>query len=388
MNCFNRKYTSWPDKVTSIILIFIFFFSVEEVFTQEKSKEKSKPKRYEVEVGLDAVYDDNILKYSDKYLERFMDGMDFGRFHIETYDDMILKPSFKFTSTFNFFKKQKTKFSFDYSYSAYIVNDIKNWQGIGISVNQSFLKRASFRISYNYIPDFYVRHFRDEDLVQYYEETTGFGYIPETFVPFSFAKDNIGFWIQNTFFKNTRLRLVFDYARYFHNEHYTEYDCKNLMYGFQINQAITKELKVDLGFEFTNSRAKGYDEPGETLETSDDADANNVANGFLFGLSYQLPKIMNLKSNLNAGLDYDLKYYTTDNYVEVDPEHAGRVDNSLAISVNYNVEISKSFSIGAFYKWSGRDSYTSSEINSNYVSNEKDYKQNQVGLELSYGLKF
>ncbi len=388
MNYLTRKYSSLPYKILSIIMIFSLFFSYENALAQEKSKKKSKTKRFEVAVGLDGIYDDNILKYSEKYLDRFMNGSDFGRFHIETYDDIILKPSLKFASTFNFFKKQKTKFSFDYSYSAYMVNDIKNWQGIGISAIQSFLKRASFRISYNYIPEFYVRHFRDEDLVNYYEETTGFGYIPETFVPFSFAKDNFGFWIQNTFFKNTRLRLVFDFARYFHNEHYTEYDCKNLMYGFLINQAITKELKIDLGYEFTNSRAKGYDEPGETIETSDDADANNVENQFLFGLSYQLPKIFNLKSSLDAGVDYDLKYYTTDNYVEVDPEHAGRVDNSLAISINYSVELSKSFTVGAFYKWSGRDSYTSSDFNSDYVSNEKDYKQNQLGLELTYGLKF
>jgi hypothetical protein len=72
----------------------------------------------------------------------------------------------------------------------------------------------------------------------------------------------------------------------------------------------------------------------------------------------------------------------------LDPEHAGRVDNVLNLQVNYNVKLSKALELNAFFKWFGRDSRTTSDINSEYVSEEKDYTQYQVGLELDYGFKF
>jgi hypothetical protein len=212
--------------------------------------------------------------------------------------------------------------------------------------------------------------------------------VPETFVPFSFSKDNYGIWIQNTFFKNTRIRLSLDYGRYYHNVHYTEYDCKNLTYGFLINQPITKKIRLEAGYEFTTSDAKGYDQPGETKENSDDADATNEADGFFMSCSWQIPDVLKHKHSLEAGIAYEKRYYTTDHYVEEDPEHAGRVDNNLSYNFTYNFQLSKAFDLSAFYRWFGRDSGSPSIVNDWYLSNEKDYRQGQVGIEVTYSLKF
>lgn len=392
------KYASLPDNLLSVLLAFLLIFVTVVTFAQEKEKsvKKKKVKLFDVEFGLSTNYDDNILKYSEKYLERFMNNEDFGRFHIETYDDIILKPSLKLASTFKVFKKQKTKINFDYNYSGYVVNDIKNWNSFSIGLLQNLPNRASFRISYNYIPEFYVRHFRDEDMVNYYRELTGFGYVPETFVPFSFSKDNYGFWIQKTFLKNTRVRLALDYAKYFHNEHYTEYDCNNMVYGVEVLQPLTKVLKLEAGFEFETSDAKGYDntdmegfyDPEETMETSDDADATNQGETYFLGCSWQMPEVLKHKHSLDAKIGYERRKYTTEDGPLVDPEHAGRLDQNLNLAITYDFTINKYFSATAFYRFFGRDSSTSSELNSVYVSNEKDYKQNQVGLSVSYSLKF
>ncbi len=387
----NLSFIHW--QIHLILLIFLFFLSNGHVIAQEKSKKKSKP--FDVEVSLASFYDNNILKYSDKYLELFKNGLDKARFHINTYDDIVFKPSLALDWTFNILKKQKSRISLDYSYSAYIVNDVKNWSMFTAGFQQYLTRRASFKVFYTYIPEFYVRHFRDEDLVNYYKKLYGYGYIPETFVPFSFAKDDFGFWIQNTIFKNTRIKLNFDYARYYHNLHYTEYDCKNFAYGFQIFQGITKNIRIDLGYEFGTSDAKGYDQtdavgyydPTETKATSDDADATNEGDEFSLGIDWQLPAVFKLKNALDCGITFSKRYYTTDHYVEEDPEHAGRVDNNLYMRFGYNVKLNKSMDLSIFYKWYGRDSSTKSPLNSEYVSNEKDYKQSQVGLEFSYSFK-
>jgi hypothetical protein len=392
MKYFNLRFTLSFVKLFFIGLIAISALSNGYVQAQDKGKEKEKKKKktdiFDVGFGVGVMYDDNILKYSEKYLERFLSGQDFGRFHIETYDDVILKPSLQVGATLNIFKKQKSKLSLSYNYNSYIVNDIKNWQFISIGFQQNFLKKASFRIAYSYVPDFYVRHFRDEDMVEYFKEIYGFGYIPESFVPFSFSKDNYSIWVQNTFFKRTRVRLSLDYAQYFHNEHYTEYDCDNLYYGVHVFQGIGKKVDLELGFEFMTSDAKGYDEPFETKETSDDADADNEGDSFFLGASWELPKLLKMNHSVGAGIEYLIRYYTTENYVELDPEHAGRVDYVVNLDINYRLKLSKSAEIGAFYKWFGRDSKTTSELNSNYVSDEKDYKQSQVGLEFTYNFKF
>lgn len=398
MKYLNIIYTSLPHKLLPVLLAFLFILVAGGSIAQEKEKptKKKKEKRFDVEFGLASTYDDNILKYSEKYLERFMANQDFGRFHIETSDDIILKPSLKLAYTFKVFKKQKTKINFDYSYSAYVVNDVKNWTGYSIGLLQNFAKRASFKISYNYIPEFYVRHFRDQDMVDYYSDLTGFGYVPETFVPFSFSKDNYGFWIQKTMLKNTRVRLALDYAKYFHNQHYTEYDCDNLVYGIQITQPLNKVLKVEAGFEFETSDAKGYDNtdkdgfyaPDETMETSDDADATNQGETYFLGCSWQIPELAKHKHSFDAKIGYERRKYTTEDGPLEDPEHAGRLDQNLNLAFTYDFTINKYFSATAFYKFFGRDSSTSSELNSTYVSNEKDYKQNQIGLAVSYSLKF
>lgn len=389
----NHRY--FLPKISLILTTIIFFLSSGTGFGQEKSKKKDK--FFDVKIGLATFYDDNILKYSQKYLDRFMNGEDEGRFHIETYDDVILKPSLQIGAAYEIFKKQKSRINFSYNYNYYVVNDIKNWQFISLAFQQSFLKKASFRIAYSYVPEFYVRHFRDEDLVNYYKKVNnGFGYVPETFVPFSFSKDNYSIWIQNTFFKNTRIRLSLDYGRYYHNVHYTEYDCKNLTYGFLINQPITKKIRLEAGYEFTTSDAKGYDltddkgnyQPNETKANSDDADADNEADGFFMSCSWQIPDVLKHKHSLEAGMAYDKRYYTTDNYVEEDPEHAGRVDNNLSYNFTYNFQLSKAFDLSAFYRWFGRDSGSPSIVNDQYLSNEKDYRQGQVGIEVTYSLKF
>jgi len=387
------KYLGRMTKAGLIVFIAILLIFNHNSAAQDKEKEKEKKKKekhFEAKVGLGSFYDDNILKYSDKYLERFMNNEDQGRFHIKTYDDLVVNPSLSFAYNFTVFGKQKSKISADYSLSNYIINDVKNWQSFSIGYQQFFYKKASFRLSYSYIPDFYVRHFRDADLVEF------LGYIPETFVPYSFSKDNYGIWIQNTFFKNTRVRLLLNYALYFHNQHYAEYNCENFTYGFSVLQKVHKKVSVEAGYEYSTSDAKGYDgyQPGERKGFSDDANATYEDDAFALSCTWQLPKVLKLSHEVDAGLGYELRYYTTNDFIhtvdglEMDEEHAGRVDNNINLVLAYNVRLKKNFDLSLFYKYYWRDSQTTSEVNSEYVSEEKDYSQNQVGLKISYTLKF
>lgn len=384
MKCkFNRAYYS-QGRIFLPLLILLFSLSVGNTFAQEKkTKKKTKTKTTPLEFtfGLETTYDDNILKYSDKYLERFMNGEDEGRFHIKTYDDLILNPSLAGAYSINIFKKVESKFSASFSPRIYVVNSIKNWLYWGIGFQQYLSKKASFKISYGYIPEFYVRHFRDDQWIDVY------GYEPIAFTPYAFAKDNFGFYIQNTFFKNTRLKFSLNHARYYHNKHYTEYDSKDWLYGFYIYQRIVKKFSIDAGYQYVTSDAKGYDASYQTPETTTGPDATFVEDRFNFGFLWYLPKINKKSNNLNVDLLIMYRYYSSAYPPLVDPLHAGRYDHNYRLFFKYNFSMTKSLKLTLFYNWLMRDTDTKAEINSVYVSNEKDYRQDQIGIKIVYGLK-
>ena len=375
------NYYFFPCKLCLLLLSLILFISNGDAVAQEK-KNKKKVKHWEIRFGLATTYDNNILKYSDKYLDRFMNGQDPGRFHIETYDDLILNPSLELIYTFRIFKKLKTRINASYSSRIYAVNSIKDWYSSYIGLQQYLPGRASFKILYSYIPEFYVRHFRDPNWVRIH------GYKPFVFQPFAFAKDNFGFYIQKYFFKNTRIKLSLYYARYFHNEHFTEYDSKDLLYGIKLYQPISKKLRLEFSYQYVTSDAKGYDASYQTPETTTGPDATYVEDRFSLGLLWRLPKLSKRSNNLTVRFDFLKRYYSSPYRALEDPLHAGRVDNNYRFFITYNINLYKALKLSLFYNWYMRDSDTKAKINSFYVSNEKDYNQSRIGLKLVYRLKF
>lgn len=369
-----------PQRVGLLLIILLLSFSMGDTFAQS-SKKKKKAKPLVFKVGLTTMYDNNILKYSEKYLDRFMNSEDPGRFSIETYDDLIINPSLGGTYSFNVFKKAKSVINASISPRIYVVNSIKNWLFWTVGFQQYLTKKASFKIYYSYIPEFYVRNFRDDQWIDVY------GYKPIAFTPYAFSKDNFGFYIQNTFFKNTRVRLTLNYARYYHNEHYTEYDSKDWLYGIYLFQRITKKFRIEAGYQYVTSDAKGYDASYQTPETTTGPDATFVEDRYSFGFTWYLPKIKKRSNNLDVNLLIMNRYYSSSYPPLEDPLHAGRYDHNYRMFFNYNFSVSKSFKVTLFYNWLMRDTETKAKINATYVSNEKDYRQDIVGLKLVYGIK-
>lgn len=352
-----------------------------DVFAQEKSKKKKKI-GLEFRVGLAMTYDNNILKYSDKYLNRFMNGQDSARFQwIDTYDDLIINPSIEGIYTFNLFKKVKTRINASISPKIYTVNGKKNWYNWGVGIQQFITKKASVKILYSYIPSFYVRHFRDEQWVDVY------GYKPITFTPYQFSKDNFGIYAQNTFFKRTRVRLSLYHARYYHNQHYTEYDSKDWLYGINVYQGIGKKVRVDFGYQFVTSDAKGYDASVETPETTTGPDATFEEDRFTFGILWRLPKLKKRRNNLDVDFAMLYRYYSSPYLPVQDPLHVGRVDKNYRVLITYNITLAQPWRLSLYYNWLMRDTDTKAKINSFFVSNEKDYRQDRIGFKLVYSFK-
>ncbi len=372
------KDISFKNKAIILFLIVFVFLLTNNAFAQKRSKKKSK--NWRIEVGLASTYDNNILKYSDKYLDRFMNNEDDGRFHISTYDDLILNPTINTSYTFRIYKKLKSKIYLNLSTKIYTVNSIKNFNFASIAFRQDLSKKANFKLGYSYIPYFYIRHFRDDDWVD------AFGYTKETFKPMGFAKDNFSFEIQNTFLKNTRVKYYMAYMKYYYNEHYTEYNSTNFLSGIKVYQPINKSIKLALGYEFVTSNAQGYDELIETKETSDDSDGTYVSDLIIFGVNWKLPKLKKYSNSINVDSKFYKQYFSSMHFVEDDPTHAGRVDNNFRVYSTYKISLSKKMKLSLYYNYLFRKTISVSDYNMQYLSDEKDYNQSQIGIKITYRL--
>jgi hypothetical protein len=365
---------------TGLILIILLLIIISAGYAENNPKKKIR--HWGVEISLSPYYDSNILKYSDKYIDRFMNREDEGRFHINRYDDMVVQYSGRVTYTNEFIKKLKSIFFVDYRYNRYSFNTVKDWTRFNIAWRQYFLSRSSFMVSYSYIPHYYVRHFRDEDWIAVY------GYTPITFKPYEFSKDDFSFWIHHYILSETALRLYFSYYKYFLDQNNTEYDSDDYLFGFRIFQKVTNKLRVDAGYKYIYSKARGYDEPGETRETSDDVDATNYSHNYFGGISYTLPKVFGLRNRLNVDINYERVFYTTDHFYEVDPIHAGRHDKVLDMSFSYDINLPFAADVSVFYSFTSRKTGTPAAANAEYISDEKSYNQYQTGIKIKYSFEF
>lgn len=366
------------------LYLLIFSFSLSEnVLAQKDTKKKSY--HWEVRLSVGTMYDNNILKYSDKYIERFTNSEDEGRFHISSYDDMVFPYSVGISYRNNFIGNLTTILSAGYNSNTYSYNGIKNWGQYNISLRQLVARFSTFLISYSYIPNFYIRHFRDDDWAE------SIGYTPETYQPYEFSKESYNAWFQQYLFKKkTRVRLYFSYMKYFHNEHYTEYDCDNSLYGFRVYQLLSKSIRVDAGYKYITSDAKGIDEVNDTNEDdiANRGDATYKEHIYSVGVAVKFPKVFGLKNDINITGQYQKRFYQTDHFLELDPLHAGRYDTNIRVYSRYNLIILKYLSLTAFFNWIYRDTETTAELNRQYVSNEKDYSQYQLGIKINYRFQF
>jgi len=342
---------------------------------------KGPEPEWNIKLQIGSIYDSNILKYSDKYIEKYNNNEDEGRFHINRYDDLIIHSSIQTSYNFRLIKKLNSIVSGGIRHRTYTLNSIKNWYLFNISWRQYLSKKFSLKIIYSYIPEFYVRHFRDGDWID------KFGYEPITFQPYSFSKDNYSFLAQYSLFKNTLLKMSFSFMDYYHNEHYTEYDSNNYLYGFNVSHSLDKKIKLNVGYRYLNSDANGYDNTNETKISSDDSDASYTEDIFILGCEWRLPKLFGHSNNVSVESKYQKRYYSSKHFPLEDRLHAGRIDDNFRLFVSYKYYLQKDLNLKLFYNLFYRDSDTKAEENKIYVSDEKAYDQYQIGLLISYSFR-
>ena len=313
---------------------------------------------------------------------RFVNNEDEGRFHVKKYDDLVFDYSARLAYSKNILENLRSIISAKIDFNQYSFNTIKSWISYDLGWQQYINKKTIIMLSYSYLPDFYIAHYRDDDWTKIY------GYTSETFQRYSFSKTDYSLWVQHSFSDETKARIYFSHTKYFYNEHFTEYDSDNFMFGGRVFHDLSNKITIDAGYKYTSSNAKGFDEPFETKQNSDDNDATYYEHVFSAGIEYKMPKIFRLNNTISISAEFILRDYTTEHSVESDPLHAERNDFNYRLYLDYNIDILNNFSAGVFLNLLFRDADTSIEMNREYVSDEKDYNQFQLGLDFNYKFQF
>ncbi len=316
-------------------------------------------------------YDDNILRYSDKFIQRFENGEDPGRFRVDSLDDTVYRTDLYITRGFTGIGGRPAGIGFDVEHRAYGSNDIKDWTRWAVAWEQELGRDRQVDVSWIWTPSFYVRHLRDSDL-------TGAGRTADPFQAFEFEKSEGRIRYFHPIGTALEARYTLGLASFRHSQAFREFDSDNVVGAVRLDHHLTRRFRLSYGVEYTDSQARGFDEDGETLETSDDTDPTYRQLDLMLAARVRLPG--NRRPVLFFQAETGQREYTTDKPESLAPLHAGREDDLLRLYASLQLDLSSRYRMAIFAQARTRSSSAPVDID---VGVEKDYDQFETGLRLS-----
>jgi hypothetical protein len=262
----------------------------------------------------------------------------------------------------------------------YLNNRINQNGKFTVGLGQQVARKTYIHATYAIVPYYYLRDYRDGDW------TAIEGNVPESFQPFEYAKDEFSIRALQYFRKGNSVSSEFDFSRYFYNEHYTEYDSKRYSGSLRGAHTVCKVIVLNAGYGFALNDAKGYDGdiPGETKQTSDDADDSFREHRGVAGLQWFLPAFFTIDHTLSINGSLRYRKYSTLKNPEIDPIHSGRLEYTLDASAAYTFSIFKPLAVQVEYGRTQRWAGSSHAINNEHIKDEKNYSKNIAALTLRY----
>ncbi|MEM6455015.1 MAG: hypothetical protein AAF772_07965 [Acidobacteriota bacterium] len=320
---------------------------------------------------LASYYDDNILRYSQRFIDRFDRGQDPRRFRVESLDDVIQRVDLGLEREIAGWDRRPARVGVDVEHRAYARNDIKDWTRVAATFAQDLGLDRRLTARASWAPDFYVRHLRDSDL------TGGTGGT-DPFQAFAFDKGEVRLSYRHAPRRPLRFTYHLGWATLRHTDAFREFDSDNLFAGVRLDQRVGRGWRLSYAVEHTESDARGFDEPGETRATSDDTDPTYRQTDLMLAVRYRFdgPRRMTLFLQGEIGL----RTYTTDKPERLAPLHAGREDDLLRLYASWQIDLTRRYGLTVFAQLRDRSSSAPIRID---IGVEKDYAQYEIGARLS-----
>ena len=317
------------------------------------------------------TYDSNVLRYSQRDSDRFLDGIEPYTSPIRTLDD--LRTDFRLTGLYRYklLTQYNGRLQVSMNFAHYLQNPIKNAGWTSITLKQDIAKSWSVLLNYFYEPKYYIRDYTDVH--------TGERHNCE------FAMDKT---VGKLYFRPVKLAeftFRFENKRYTYTEYFTEYDGNYISFG---GGGIIRtgrwrfSAEYDLG-AFVN---EGFSSerllpPGDYGEDSETGEGDYQEDNYTISIQYAF-RLAERRSSVKLELNLADRYYTTNRNPAIDPIHHGRRDVYLMNEFSGSISINKKLDLSIGVGYNDRNSRASDPI----VSEIKDYRRWNGWVELSYEL--
>ncbi|MBU1072935.1 hypothetical protein KKG45_06790, partial [bacterium] len=344
---------------------------------RKSSGEKKKSKwKTSVTVGLETIYDDNFLRYSDDYLDDFHAGTYPYKFQIDRQDTHILAPSIDMYAQRRLISWGDTRFRFNFKRWQYIQGQIKSNMDFDYYVRQYLPGGRSVELWYNYAPEQYIRELSYRTPLQPPSDPLEWG-------EFRYTRNVFGLICRQKVRSNMNLKLLLNRSLRYYNQAFMENDIKDLGLRGTLYWDVHKAWRVTMDYGFSDAPARGANEVGETLETSDDSDPSYKRDLYQIDVGWAPKWAERYFDKVSLSGQYQIYWFTSAKSLADDPYHVGRKDMVYAVQLDFDRELNKQVDLKIGVK------YTRRTVESPWkgdIAEDKDYNQRRYWIGLTYKL--
>lgn len=340
-----------------------------------KPREKS-PWKTSATVGLETIYDDNFLRYSDDYLDQFYSGAYPYKFQIERKDSHILAPSISVYAQRKFWDAGNTRFSFKFKTWQYVQGSIKSNMSFDYSVRQFFSGGKSLEFGYAYAPEQYIRELSDRSPLVPPSD-------PLVWEEFRYTRNVFDLTWRQPLHKDLDLRLAGTRSLRYYNQPFMENDIKDLGLRATLVWDAHRDWRLTFDYGYTDAPARGADEVGETIENSNDSDPSFNRDLYQVDATWSPRWAEPFFEKVGLRGQYQVYWFTSAKELLDDPYHVGRIDRMKMIQLTFDRTLpgDVDMEIGVRYTVRTVESPWEGDI-----AEDKDFNQRRYWIGLTYKL--
>ena len=334
------------------------------------------PWKFGASVGLETIYDDNFLRYSDDYLVDFHAGTYPYKFQIDRKDSHILAPSVDVYAQRRLISWGDTRFRFKFKRWQYVQGDIKSNMGFDYYVRQYLPQGRSLEFWYNYAPQQYIRELSYRTPLQPSSDPLEWG-------EFRYSRNVFNLIFRTKVRKNMSLKLHLSRALRYYNQEFMENDIKDLGLRTTLYWTVHRDWRLTLDYGYTDAPARGANEVGETLEGSDDSDPSYERDLYQVDVRWSPGWMAPVCDSVSLRGQHQIYWFTSTKALADDPYHVGRKDKVYALQFEGSRRLTKSLSMDVGFR------YTERVVESPWrgdIAEDKDYTQRRYWIGLTYKL--
>jgi hypothetical protein len=280
-------------------------------------------KGFEVQLGLELDYDDNIYQYSDRDLKAFNPTQEKYR-GLSSTDDWIVTPgvSLKYCTPL----KYTTRLVLEVRPKFYMDNNIKDYQVLTARLSQEFPGKWEIGLQYQTVPSYYLKRLADPPNQSRAYADAEFS-INNLRVS---TRKEIGRWFSGT------VSGTFGYKDY--NAEFNERDITIVATKAQVSFRPWKSFRLSLEGGHEWGQSEGWDDPAYNSDTSYDQWAASVS------ASQKITSWL----MFGGGYLFESKEFITE--LVHDRGHYQRTDDTLIVDVYLRFQVLKGLSMRAGFE--------------------------------------